>query len=105
MYRITTNHSFNCIEDAIKNAVEHGFGIEFIVNERGFFAQQEVTFLPEMVIELEVILFGPKKKSVLYLFKMVNGMCGWTSDLNGVFADEQLSEHLVRIKENFADEL
>ena len=105
MYTLTTHHSFGSIDEAIKDAVKQGFEIEFLINDRGFTGEQEMTYLPESVVELEVIIFTPKKKKVLYLLKMVDGMCGWMSDFYGVFAGEQLSKHLTRIKENFVDEL
>lgn len=105
MYKITSNHPFSSIEEAIKDAVQHGFDVEFVINERGFKGRQKKTYLPESVIELEVILFSRKTKQVLYLLKMVDGMCGWTSGYYGALADNLLSEHLTRIKENFADEL
>ncbi len=105
MYVLTTNHSFNSIEEAIADAINHGYDVEFMVNDRGFTGQQKTTYLPESVVELEVIIFSSEQKPVLYLLKMVDGMCGWMSDFLGVFAGEQLSKHLTRIKENFADEL
>ena len=105
MYTLTTKHEFDSMAEAIKNAVKHGFEIEFMVNDRGFTEHQKMTYLPESVIELEAIIFNSEQKTVLYLLKMVDGMCGWMSGFYGVFADEQLSKHLTRIKENFADEL
>ena len=103
MYTLTTNHNYNSLDDALKNAIKHGFTIEFVVNERGFLGQGKITYLPESVEDIEVILFTKEKSMVLYLLKMVDGKCGWMSDFEGT--DKRLEEHLTRIKENFTHEL
>ena len=97
MYTLITNHNYNSLDDALKNAIKHGFTIEFVVNERGFSGQGKITYLPESVEDLEVILFT-QKRLVLYLLRMIDGKCGWMSDFEGT--DKRLAEHLTRIKEN-----
>ncbi len=107
MIRIITDHHFRNLMDAIDDAVEAGFTVKFVINERGFGDYNQMTYLPETVNFVEIIQIPStnNQETVLYRLKMINGTCGWISNLDA-FANTYLNKHLNRIKENFRqDEL
>jgi len=106
MIRIITDHHFRNLMDAIDQAVEAGYTVKFMVNERGFGDENKMTYLPETVTFVEVIqIQTTNQDAVLYRLKMINGICGWISSRDA-FAKKHINQHLNRIKENFRqDEL
>ncbi len=88
--------------EAIDDAIDAGFTVKFIVNERGF-GDNKLTYLPETVAYVKAIHLQNTSgnQSVLYLLEMVDGICGWTSSQQDAFAKILLEQHLDRIKENF----